>query len=179
MIEKNDFISIYYLYICVKVIKNFVYAMNSLPKLNFPAINLRATRNGNRTLVFDSVRQIYVVLTPEEWVRRHLVEYLIGHCGAALRSIVEEYPVEINSMPQRADVVVLNTESQPLLLAECKSTDVNLDRRETLSEVFAQATRYNAMVKARYIIITNGLRHFCYEATESGYVSLSTFPRLG
>lgn len=153
--------------------------MNSLPKLNFPAINLRATKSGNRTLVFDRVRGMFVVLTPEEWVRRHLVEYLIEHCGAALRSIVEEYPVQINSMPQRADVVVLNAESQPLLLAECKSSDVNLDRRETLAEVFTQATRYNAMVKARYIIITNGQRHFCYEATESGYVSLSAFPRLG
>ncbi|MBO5983636.1 MAG: type I restriction enzyme HsdR N-terminal domain-containing protein [Rikenellaceae bacterium] len=153
--------------------------MNSLPKLNFPAINLRATKSGNRTLVFDRVRGMFVVLTPEEWVRRHLVEYLIEHCGAALRSIVEEYPVQINSMPQRADVVVLNAESQPLLLAECKSSDVNLDRRETLAEVFTQATRYNAMVKARYIIITNGQRHFCYEATENGYVSLSAFPRLG
>ncbi|MBO5687198.1 MAG: type I restriction enzyme HsdR N-terminal domain-containing protein [Alistipes sp.] len=153
--------------------------MNSLPKLNFPAINLRATKSGNRTLVFDRVRGMFVVLTPEEWVRRHLVEYLIEHCGAALRSIVEEYPVQINSMPQRADVVVLNAESQPLLLAECKSSDVNLDRRETFAEVFTQATRYNAMVKARYIIITNGQRHFCYEATENGYVSLSAFPRLG
>ena len=152
--------------------------MNNYPKLKFPAIRLRASRYGDEVRVWDGVRGKFLVLTPEEWVRRHLVEYLIGHCGAALRSIVEEYPVEINSMPQRADVVVLNTESQPLLLAECKSTDVNLDRRETLSEVFAQATRYNAMVKARYIIITNGLRHFCYEATESGYVSLAAFPRL-
>lgn len=153
--------------------------MNSLPKLNFPAINLRATSDGNRTLVFDSVRQTYVVLTPEEWVRRHLVEYLVGHCGVTLQTIVEEYPVEINSMPQRADVVVLDTESRPLLLAECKSSDVNLNRREILAEVFFQATRYNAVVKARYIIITNGLRHFCYEATENGYVSLSAFPHLG
>lgn len=162
-----------------KVIKKFDEKMEKPPKLNFPNIKLRATIQNGHTMVFDTVRNIYVVLTPEEWVRRHLVEYLIGHCGAALRSIVEEYPVEINSMPQRADVVVLNTESQPLLLAECKSTDVNLDRRETLAEVFTQATRYNAMVKARYIIITNGLRHFCYEATESGYVSLSAFPPLG
>ena len=167
------------MYICVKVIKNFVFAMNSLPKLNFPAINLRATRNGNRTLVFDSVRHAFVVLTPEEWVRRHLVEYLVGHCGVALHSIVEEYPVAINTMAQRADVVVLDTESRPLLLAECKSTDISLDRRETLEEVFGQATRYNAQVKARYVVITNGLLHYCYELTPDGYRPLSTFPRLG
>ena len=153
--------------------------MQEFAKLIFPRPQLRLKEDAKGCLVWSETRRQWLVLTPEEWVRRHLVEYLIGHCGAALRSIVEEYPVDINSMSQRADVVVLNTESQPLLLAECKSTDVNLDRRETLSEVFAQATRYNAMVKARYIIITNGLRHFCYEATESGYVSLSTFPRLG
>ena len=153
--------------------------MNSLPKLNFPAINLRASEDGSRTLVFDRVRGIYVVLTPEEWVRRHLVEYLVGHCSAPLHSIVEEYPVEINSMPQRADVVVLNAEARPLLLAECKSTEVNFERREVLSEVFQQASRYNAVVKARYLLITNGLKHFCYEATNEGYRALTAFPRLG
>ena len=153
--------------------------MNSLPKLNFPAINLRATRNGNRTLVFDSVRQIYVVLTPEEWVRRHLVAFLINHCGAMLRSIVEEYPVNLNSMAQRADVVVMNNEAQPTLLAECKAPDVNLNNRNTLSEVFAQATRYNAVVKARYVVITNGINHYCYENTPNGYKPMTTFPKLG
>ncbi len=153
--------------------------MISLPKLNFPAINLRATEEGSRTLVFDRVRGIYVVLTPEEWVRRHLVEYLIGRCKASPHAIVEEYIVELNSMAQRADVVVLNAEAQPLLLAECKATDIDFKRREVLNEVFQQATRYNAVVKARYVLLTNGLQHFCYEATDNGYKPLSAFPMLG
>ena len=149
------------------------------PKLNFSKINLRAEERQGRTYVLSEVRGIYVALTPEEWVRRHLVAHLIKECSAPLRSIVEEYPVELNGMAQRADVVVFDAEAHPLLLAECKSTDVDLSRRETLGEVFLQTTRYNAVVKARYIIITNGMLHYCYEATPQGYTALKAFPKLG
>ena len=148
--------------------------MQELPKLNFPAINLRATRNGNRTLVFDSVRQIYVVLTPEEWVRRHLVEYLIGHCGAALRSIVEEYPVNINGMPQRADIVAMNSEAQPMIIVECKEPNVRIDQT-----VLNQVVRYNSVLRCRYIVITNGIECFSYTMSEDGnYTPLDHFPHL-
>ena len=152
---------------------------NKAPKLNFPAIKLRAQRQNGRTLVFDQVRNIYVVLTPEEWVRRHLVEYLIKYCNAPLRSIIEEYPVELNGMAQRADVVVVDNAAQPILLAECKAPDVNLKNKDTLREVFAQATRYNAVVQARYVVITNGLSHFCYEHSSNQYTPLTAFPKLG
>ena len=152
--------------------------MDSFTKLNFPAIKLNACEKDERTMVFDRVRNIYVVLTPEEWVRRHLVEYLISHCGAPLRSIVEEYPVNLNSMAQRADVVVVDSSASPLMLAECKAASVNFNNKEVLQEVFLQLTRYNAIVKARYITITNGLRHFCWEHTPEGYMPLQNFPRL-
>ena len=153
--------------------------MNSTPKLNFPPINLRAKRDNDRTLVFDNVRSMYVVLTPEEWVRRHLVEFLIADCGAPLRSIVEEYSVNINSTPQRADVVVMDSSATPLLLAECKAPDINFEDKKVVSEVFAQASRYNAVVGARYIVLTNGLKHFCFEQRQSGYLPLTSFPKLG
>ena len=91
--------------------------MEKPPKLNFPAIKLRATEQNGHTMVFDTVRNIYVVLTPEEWVRRHLVEFLINSCEVPLRSIIEEYPVDLNGMAQRADVVVMSSEARPLILA--------------------------------------------------------------
>lgn len=148
--------------------------MNSTPKLNFPPINLRATRDKGRVMVFDNIRRMYVVLTPEEWVRRHLVDYLITHCHAPQLSIVEEYPVNINSTAQRADVVVMDNNAHPLALVECKAPDVKID-----SAVFEQATRYNAVVKARYIILTNGMEHYCYEFSDGGYLPLNSFPHLG
>lgn len=152
--------------------------MNSNPKLNFPSINLHAKEDNGRILVFDSIRKQYVVLTPEEWVRRHLVEYLIEHCGATPQLIVEEYPVNINSTPQRADVVVMNNHTQPLILAECKATEIDFNNKQVVAEVFGQATRYNAVVRARYIILTNGLKHFCFELCDGTYKALQAFPRL-
>lgn len=148
--------------------------MNSTPKLNFPPINLRAIRDKGRVMVFDNIRRMYVVLTPEEWVRRHLVDYLITHCHAPQLSIVEEYPVNINSTAQRADVVVMDNNAHPLALVECKAPDVKID-----SAVFEQATRYNAVVKARYIILTNGMEHYCYEFSDERYLPLNSFPHLG
>lgn len=153
--------------------------MNYTPKLNFPSINLRAMENNGHTLVFNRIRSTYIVLTPEEWVRRHLVEFLIANCKAPLRSIIEEYPVSINGMAQRADVVVMGNNAQPLLLAECKAPDIDFKNSNTLQEVFMQASRYNAILKARYVVLTNGLQHFCYEYRDNGYIALNHFPELG
>ncbi|MBQ2415456.1 MAG: type I restriction enzyme HsdR N-terminal domain-containing protein [Alistipes sp.] len=149
--------------------------MISTPKLNFPAIKLRAKEEDGHTLVFDGVRQIYIVLTPEEWVRRHLVEFLISHCKVAITNIIEEYPINLNSMAQRADVVVMGRDAQPLLLAECKAADINIEDEK----IFYQATRYNAILGAKYILLTNGLKHLCYQKSAEGYVRCQRLPILG
>ena len=112
------------------------------------------------------------MLTPEEWVRRHLVGYLVQKCGVAPLSIVEEYPVPLNGQPQRADVVVVDGEGKPFWVAECKAPEIELD-----DSVLEQAMRYNAVLKARYVLITNGLKLFCFELTADGYRQLSTLPR--
>ena len=80
--------------------------MSALPKLNFPAIRLRARRREGQVEVWDDLRGIYLVLTPEEWVRRHLIAYLVSHCGVLPKRVVQEYAVPVNGQPQRADVVV-------------------------------------------------------------------------
>ena len=147
--------------------------MSVFPVLNFPRYLFRLRAGERPPKIWDDIRRQWLVLTPEEWVRRHLVEFLISDCGASLRSIVEEYPVGINSTAQRADVVVLDSSARPLALVECKAPDVAVTRG-----VFEQATRYNAVVGARYVILTNGLRHFCFERTAEGYRPLDAFPRL-
>lgn len=144
------------------------------PKLNFPAIKLRVVSRNGQTLVWDPLRGIYLVLTPEEWVRRHLIDFLISSCGVQALRIVQEYSVPLNGCPQRADVVVVDDAGQPLLLAECKAADVVIDEK-----TFAQAVRYNSVLNARYIILTNGMRHFCFEFREGRYIPLSGFPSLG
>ena len=147
--------------------------MSGLPKLNFPAIRLRARRCGDVVEVWDSLRGIYLVLTPEEWVRQHLIAYLTTQCGVAPMRVVEEYAVPLNGQPQRADVVVVGDRGEPLLLAECKAPNVSIGRH-----TLAQAVRYNSVLQARYVVLTNGLRHYCCEWRDGQYVRLDGFPDL-
>ncbi|MCM1301584.1 MAG: type I restriction enzyme HsdR N-terminal domain-containing protein [Alistipes senegalensis] len=146
---------------------------SGLPALRFPAVRLRARRRDGRIEVWDALRGIYLVLTPEEWVRQHLIAYLTEHCGVQPLRIVQEYPVPLNGQPQRADVVVVDDAAQPLLLAECKAPDVRIDRT-----TLQQAVRYNSVLGARYLVLTNGLTHYCYERDEQTYTPLADFPRL-
>ncbi len=147
--------------------------MHELPKLNFPAIQLRARRREGTVEVWDAVRGTYLVLTPEEWVRQHLIAYLTGCCGVAQMRIVEEYAVPLNGQPQRADVVVVGDDAAPLILAECKAPTVKINK-----SVFAQVTRYNAVLRARYVILTNGLSHHCFEFDGAEYRPMEHFPKI-
>lgn len=149
--------------------------MSALPKLNFPPIRLRARRRGGgeEVEIWDPVRGIYLVLTPEEWVRQHLIAYLVSHCGVQPTRIVEEYAVPLNGQPQRADVVVVGDDARPLLLAECKAPGVSIGR-----QTLAQAVRYNSVLAARYLILTNGLTHYCSEWRDGTYVRCGSFPDL-
>ncbi|MFI3302418.1 MAG: type I restriction enzyme HsdR N-terminal domain-containing protein [Rikenellaceae bacterium] len=142
------------------------------PKLNFPSIKLRAQRSadGRSLMVWSAPRNCYLLLTPEEWVRRHLVEYLTTHFAIATPQIIEEYPIPLNGQPQRADVVVVSG-STPIILVECKAPDVKITRH-TLD----QAARYNSVLGAKYIILTNGITHLCFEFSDGKYLALKEFP---
>ena len=145
------------------------------PKLNFPPIHLRARRGeGCRTEVFDRVRGKWLVLTPEEWVRRHVVEFMLANCRLQPQQTVEEYPVDVNGMAQRADIVALDNEGKPYIVVECKEPNVKID-----NEVLAQVVRYNSILHCHYIVITNGLTTFCYaHNSEGSYSPIKHFPQL-
>lgn len=145
--------------------------MSELPKLNFPAIRLRARRREGTVEVWDALRGTYLVLTPEEWVRQHLISYLTTHCGVQPTRVAEEYAVPVNGQPQRADVVVVDDRGKPLLLAECKAPGIPIGRH-----TLEQAVRYNSVLQARYIVLTNGLKHYCCELRDGTYVPLDGFP---
>lgn len=147
--------------------------MPNHPKLNFPAVKLRARRQGTEVSVWDPLRGVWLVLTPEEWVRRHLIGFLVSDCGAQPMRIVQEYPAVLNGQPQRADVVVVDSEARPLLLAECKAPTVKIDAR-----VLAQAVRYNSVLGARYLLLTNGFDHYVYERAGGEYVAMDRMPDL-
>ena len=147
--------------------------MQQPPKLIFPSADLRLRSTTRGREVWCETRRQWLVLTPEEWVRRHLVAWLVAEQGVPPMSIVEEYPVLLNGQPQRAEVVVVGRDAHPLLLAECKAPEVKIDQ-----SVLDQAARYNAVLGARYLLLTNGLKLFLYELTAAGYRAIKQLPPL-
>ena len=131
--------------------------------LNFPSFDVRTREEGERTLIFDGIRKKYVALTPEEWVRQHLIHYLIWEKNYPASLISVETPLKYARMGKRSDVLVSDRNGQPLILAECKAPEVAITQR-----VFEQIAVYNLAIQAPCLMVTNGLQHYCMAAaTES------------
>lgn len=144
--------------------------MPNSTKLIFPEISARLKEVDGEKFIWDSIRQMWLLLTPEEWVRQHVIAWLIGYKGIPALRISQEYPVNINGQHQRADIVVVDNFAKPYILVECKAPNIEID-----NEVVMQATRYNAVVKARYILLTNGKKLYCYEYSEGQYRAVTNF----
>jgi hypothetical protein len=127
-----------------------------MQKLNFPEYEFSIRNVAKKTQIFDQTRKRYYVLTPEEWVRQHLVEYLVHELGFP-RSLLEiEKSLTLNKMHKRADLLVRDKSGNPILMAECKAPDVKVTQK-----TFDQAGRYNMVFRVPYLLITNGVQHFC------------------
>ena len=101
-------------------------------------------------MIFDPVRRKYVALTPEEWVRQHILHYLMDK-GYPASLIAIERGIEVNGLLRRFDIVVYDRDTKPLILVECKAQEEALDHH-----VVMQAIAYNLTVKAKYLWLTNG-----------------------
>ncbi len=143
------------------------------PNLQLPSAELELSKEGNQTFVFDIIRKKKIVLEPEEWVRQHLIHYFINELKYPAGLIQLETPVDVNHLNQRADIVVYNKLGLPFLLAECKSYSVSLNQ-----DILNQILRYNAVLKADYLLISNGLEHHCFRRIrETGQLMvLDAFP---
>lgn len=149
--------------------------MSNLLPLNFPHFIFRLRMKEVPPQIWDGIRQQWLVLTPEEWVRQHLIRYLIEVRGALPASVSQEYPIRLCGTRQRADVVITGRDGQVCLVAECKAPGVELSQ-----QVWAQAIRYNSALKAPYVVMTNGEKHLCghFDAALGRYVALDDFPDL-
>ncbi len=127
-----------------------------LPQLNFPAFDFRIDEKEGKLLIFDSARKKYVRLTPEEWVRQNMVQYLHQVKAYPLSLICIEHALQVNRLEKRADILVYNSKTKPALLVECKASSVKVSQ-----EVFEQAARYNLALQVEYLVVTNGLIHYC------------------
>ena len=126
-----------------------------MQKLNFPQYTFRFKNSENKIAAFDEIRKKFVILTPEEWVRMHVVQYLISEKKIPKSLINVEKQLKIGKRIKRYDVVVFNSEGKVNIIIECKAPSVKITQ-----DTFDQIARYNMSLDATYLMVTNGLQHF-------------------
>jgi hypothetical protein len=126
-----------------------------MQKLNFPDYAFRFKSSENKVAIFDEIRKKFIVLTPEEWVRQHVVKYLLEEKRFPKSYINVEKVLKINGLTKRYDVVVFQPDGSIYLLVECKAPEVAISQN-----TFDQIARYNMTLKAAYLMVTNGLNHY-------------------
>jgi predicted type IV restriction endonuclease len=135
-------------------------------KLNLPSFEHRIRQQEGKLMIFDSIRKKYVVLTPEEWVRQHFVNFLLSEKRYPRSLISVERGLTYNDMPRRSDIVLHDRSARPWLLVECKSPQVKINQ-----DTFRQIAVYNTRLGARYLAVTNGMVHiFCEVDRQAGSV---------
>jgi hypothetical protein len=123
--------------------------------LNFPKYNFRFKSNENKTLIFDIIRKKFVVLTPEEWVRQHVIHFLISEKQYPVSHINIEKQLQLNDTVKRYDIVVFNKDGTIKIIVECKAPSI-----KTSQQTFDQIARYNLALKSETLMVTNGLEHY-------------------
>ncbi|HML64177.1 MAG TPA: type I restriction enzyme HsdR N-terminal domain-containing protein [Dysgonomonas sp.] len=125
-------------------------------ELNLPSFDINVKKIGGKLSILDPLRRKFVALTPEEWVRQHFVNFLLKEKGYPAALIANEVQIDLNKLKRRCDSVVYNRDLSPLMIIEYKAPDVDITQ-----QVFDQIVRYNIVLKVKYLIVSNGLNHYC------------------
>ena len=127
-----------------------------MQQLNLPIYQHRTKVDGNKKLIFDIIRKKYVALTPEEWVRQNFIHYLINEKNYPAPLIAVEMTLKVNTVTRRCDIALYNNTGKPIVIVECKAADVKINQK-----TFEQIANYNIELKVDYLIVTNGINHYC------------------
>ena len=125
-------------------------------KLNLPEYDFQHREEGGKHLILDRFRKRYVVLTPEEEVRQRFARYLMEEKGFPASLMMTEYSLKLNEMIRRCDILVHKPAGMPAVLVECKAPEVKIS-----ADTFDQIARYNMVFRVKYLMVTNGLKHYC------------------
>jgi len=147
-----------------------------LQPLQLPPYPFKITEDNGKLTLFDDIRKKHILLTPEEWVRQHFVQYLINQKGYPKSLIKLEGSLKLHGKARRTDIVVFNNAGERILLIECKAPSVNIDQK-----VFDQVARYNMVHKVALLAVSNGLQHYyCRINFEScDYIFIEELPCYG
>ena len=126
-----------------------------MQQLNFPIYNFRLKNSENKVSIFYEIRKKFIILTPEEWVRQHVVRFLLEEKKYPKSLINVEKVLIVNGLRKRYDVVVFNPDGSIFVLVECKAPEI-----KTAQATFDQIARYNLALKAQFLMVTNGHNHY-------------------
>lgn len=127
-----------------------------MQRLNLPEYQFNIKKKDNGFLVLDTLRKRWVTLTPEEWVRQHFVRFLIEEKEFPSALMNNEISLCQNGIKRRCDTLVANKQGLPLVIVEYKAPTI-----EITQETFDQIVRYNMVLRANYLIVSNGMSHYC------------------
>jgi hypothetical protein len=125
-------------------------------RLNLPQYDIKIGGTKEKPTIFDSLRRRFVALTPEEWVRQHFIHFLIEHKGYPQAYLANEMELRIGSKKLRCDSVLYNNVLEPRMIIEYKAPSVALRQK-----VFDQISVYNMLLHVDYLVVSNGLQHYC------------------
>ena len=142
-------------------------------QLNLPPFDVRMGGTPTQPTIFDILRRKYVALTPEAWVRQHFIHYLIESKGYPASLLANEVKLKIGSKTLRADSVLYSTQLSPRMIVEYKAPHIKITQ-QTFDQIFA----YNLLLKADYLVVSNGLSHYCckQDADSQKYVFFEDIP---
>lgn len=142
-------------------------------QLNLPRYDIRIGEQAGRRTILDVLRRKYVALTPEEWVRQHFVHFLIGHKGYPPALLTNEIELRSGSKRLRCDSVLYDSSLRPRMIIEYKAPTVAIQQK-----VFDQISVYNMLLHVDYLVVSNGLNHYCcrMDYANHRYVFLHEIP---
>lgn len=145
----------------------------NLPDLNLPVFEYKVKHEELGTYIWDIIRKKYIYLTPEEWVRQHFVQMMVSHLGYPAGLFRIESGMKYHQKSKRTDIEVMATDGKIHMLVECKNPLIPIDQK-----TITQLSIYNKVINAKYLAITNGMKHFVWEKSKTNhdYLSIERFP---
>lgn len=138
-----------------------------LPKLNFAeTFDFKFRKDKDKFFIYDLPRKSWLLLTPEEWVRQHWIHYFLTVKGYSSSALITEKKLEINGLTKRLDLLITE-KTLPKILVECKAPSIKLTEK-----TFEQIARYNSIIGAKEIILSNGLQHIHAKFEDNNYIFL-------
>lgn len=138
-------------------------------RLNLPEYDFIIKKNDDNFVIFDILRKRYVALTPEEWVRQNFIQFLINERSFPVALMANEVSLNQNGIKRRCDTLVADRHGKPFVIIEYKSPQIQISQ-----DTFDQIVRYNMVLRAKYLIVSNGLMHYCckidYEANSYSFL---------